>query len=55
MKLELGDVWCSKCPQPATVELLVTNGRDIYTAAYCGQHAWLLRAPGVRGEGPGNV
>lgn len=29
------DVWCSHCDQPAKYELVVTDGVNVYSAAYC--------------------
>lgn len=37
MTAEPRDVWCSRCPAPATRELVVTDGVRTYTAAYCGR------------------
>ena len=40
--LRQSEVWCSKCPRPATIEIRLTNGE---TTARCDLDAWLLRAP----------
>lgn len=39
---EFAEVWCCKCDQASTVEILLTLGER---RAYCDDHAWLLRAP----------
>jgi hypothetical protein len=43
---ELAEVWCSKCAEPATVELDVTDGARTYRAAYCDLDAWTIRGGG---------
>jgi hypothetical protein len=43
--VSLSEVWCRKCDQPATVEMLVNRGGVVEMMALCDQDAWVLRAP----------
>jgi len=33
--MALAEVWCSRCPAPAVLELTVTGSADTASAAYC--------------------
>jgi hypothetical protein len=39
---EFAQVWCDKCDQPATNDILLTSGDRAFR---CSTHAWLILAP----------